>query len=645
MIFDRAIPSQPLGIQVLQRLVSRSLTKQKPCLAIVLLCALLVLLGALACSRRDSSGPKSGDLSSWVQSGDAKGFNLILITLDTVRPDHLGTYGYAAAETPHIDALVKQGVRFDDATAPAPLTLPSHATMMTGLYPPHHGVRDNGLFRLAEDQVTLAERLRDQGYETAAFVGCFVLDRRYGLSQGFDAYDFEVDAQGFQPSNFDFNQRSAGAVTDAAIAWLDQRKESERPFFVWAHYFDAHVPYQSPLGNLARFADRGYDAEIAYIDQELGRLFDALDRKKLRERTLIALVSDHGEGLGEHGESTHGLFVYQSTMRVAFLLSCPKLFHGAHSVNNRVVSLADLRPTLEDLLGLPLGTPMDGQSLIRESADPDRAVYIETKMPFHAARCSPLYGLRRQRDKYIQAPEPEYYDLKSDSAEANNLIAEKSGPGEQLAVQLNELRKHWPEAGEAAKSEMTAEEAERLRSLGYVQTAGGVESESLPDPKAMMRSSRLLGSAHRLQRERRIEEALHDAREAVRECPGYPDAAGLLAQLCIEADRPEEAVQALQECLRINPIPGMALQLAQTYLGMRRFSEMEDALQTATRMEPDNGFIYVLRGDRYSIEGRIPEARAQYEKALQVDEHRVGVLVRPALAKLGASKPAAGASR
>ncbi|HET9888357.1 MAG TPA: sulfatase, partial [bacterium] len=202
----------------------------------------LLTIGLAGCSnRREAPQSKSGDLSSWVHSGDAQGFNVMLITLDTVRADHLGTYGYAGAETPHIDGLVNQGVRFDDATAPAPLTLPSHATMMTGLYPPHHGVRDNGLFRLAEDQVTLAERLRDQGYETAAFVGCFVLDRRYGLNQGFDTYDFEVDAQGFQPSNFDFNQRSAGAVTDAALAWLDQRKE-DRPFFLWTHYFDAHVP-------------------------------------------------------------------------------------------------------------------------------------------------------------------------------------------------------------------------------------------------------------------------------------------------------------------------------------------------------------------------------------------------------------------
>ena len=277
-------------------------------------------------------------------------------------------------------------------------------------------------------------------------------------------------------------------------------------------------------------------------------------------------------------------------------------------------------------------------------AEPDRAVYIETKMPFHAARCSPLYGLRRKRDKYIEAPEAEYYDLNADSAEVNNLVAERSTDSGQLALQLRELQKTWPNPGEESKSEMTPEEAERLRSLGYVQTAGGVETETLPDPKAMMRSSRLLGSAHRLQRERRTEEALAEAKKAVQECPGYPDASALLAQLCIELDRPEDAVHALQECLRINPIPGMALQLAQTYLSLRRFPEMEDALQTAARMEPDNGFIYVLRGDRYSIEGRIPEARAEYEKALQVDEHRVGMLVRPALAKLGAPKNARGQS-
>jgi len=586
------------------------------------------------------------DLASLVRPAAAEGFNLLLVTLDTVRGDRLGTYGYQAAETPRINALVDRGVRFEDATAPAPVTLPSHATMMTGLYPPNHGVRDNGLFRLDAKHVTLAERLQERGYETAAFVGCFVLDQRYGLNQGFDLYDFEVDQQGFQPSNFDFNQRSAGAVSDAAIGWLQKRKGEDRPFFLWTHYFDAHVPYQSPLGKLARFADRGYDAEIAYVDQELGRLLDELDRMKLRDRTLIALVSDHGEGLNEHGESTHGLFVYESTMRVAFILSCPQLFRGAHFVDDRIVSLADLRPTLEDLLGLPLGEPMDGQSLVREGADPNRSVYIETKMPFHAARCSPLYGLRRQRDKYVEAPEPEYYDLNADPGELKNLFSTDREESKQLALELQELRKTWPNPeGEGSPNAMTPEETERLRSLGYVQMAGASESKSLPDPKAMMRASRMLSTAHRLQKERRTEEALRSAREAVQECPGYPDATALVAQLCIELDRPEEAIQALRESLQINPIPGMALQLAQTYLGQRRFQEMEEALDMASRMEPDNGFIHVLRGDRFNIEGRIPEARAEYEKAIQVDEHRVGVLVRPILAQLKSPPRSAGGTR
>ena len=482
---DRLLPSVP---NVTQRQASRSPAQRKSRRRFFFVCAALLLAGGAAFALF-GRGPRSsqiraGELSSLVHPGDAKGFNVLLVTLDTVRADRLGTYGYEAAETPNIDQLVDRGVRFEEATAPAPITLPSHATMMTGLYPPRHGARDNGLFRLADDHTTLAERLREEGYETAAFVGCFVLDRRYGLSQGFDGYDFEVDAQGFQPSNFDFNQRSAGTVTDAAIAWLQKRKESERPFFMWTHYFDAHVPYQSPLAKLARFANRGYDAEIAYVDQELGRLFAELDRMNVRDRTVIALVSDHGEGLNEHGESTHGLFVYESTMRVPFILSSPRLFRGAHSVNNRIASLADLRPTLEDLLGLPPGTPMDGQSLIREPADLDRAVYIETKMPFHAARCSPLYGLRRLRDKYIEAPEPEYYDLESDPGELKNLIAERTGGADELARALGELRKAWPSpAGEESRSEMTAEEAERLRSLGYVKPQAESSRKRFPIPK------------------------------------------------------------------------------------------------------------------------------------------------------------------
>ena len=619
---------------------SRPTAKRRiPVVPLVVAAAIVAGAAAAFLLVRGRGGPRYAELPAIVDPSAAAGHNLLLITLDTVRSDHLGTYGYALAETPNIDGLVRRGVQFDDAIAPAPITLTSHASMMTGLYPPRHGVRDNGLFRLSAEHTTLAERLSDRGYETAAFVGCFVLDQRFGLAQGFDSYDFQIGDGGFFPSNFDFNQRSAGAVTDAAGRWLDARQSAGRskPFFMWLHYFDAHVPYQSPLGKEPQFAQRPYDAEIAYIDQEIGRLLAKLDAAGLRERTLIALVSDHGEGLREHGESTHGLFVYRSTMNVAFILSSPALFDGSYHVRDQIVSLVDLRPTLEDLLGVEPAPLLDGVSLVRTGADPERALYIETRMPFHAARCSPLSGLQRAHDKYIRAPEPEYYDLAADPKELSNLYASRRTDTAPLAEQLDALLRGWEEmvVGEASAREMTDEEAERLRSLGYMQGSHGTgEEDSLPDIKAMMRASNKLTTALQFQRQNKLEDALRTAEEAARECPGYLDATILVAQLHQQMKRPEESVRVLGDAMKINPTTAIALQMAQTYMTMKHFAEMDSALAAAERIEPDNGFIHVMRGDRHSLEGRIPEAIAEYEAAIRVDEHRVGPIVRPVLQRL-----------
>lgn len=596
-----------------------------------------MVLAAVVLSRRGGPGPI--DLVDLVRPGAASGFNVVLVTLDTVRSDHLGSYGYELAETPNLDALLQHGVQFEDAVTPVPITLPSHASMMTGLFPPRHGVRDNGVFRLGGEHRTLAERLKEHGYETAAFIGCFVLDRRFGLGRGFEVYDFEVEQKGFFPSNFDFNQRSAAAVTDAALRWLRERAQprAAAPFFLWVHYFDAHVPYQSPLAQEPRFADRPYDAEIAFIDRELGRLLAQLDQQDLRKRTLVVVVSDHGEGLREHDESTHGLFVYESTLKVAFILSSPGLFRHEFRVGHRTVSLVDLRPTLEDLLGLPPDPDVDGESLIRKSADADRPLYIETKMPFYAARCSPLYGIRRRHEKYIEAPVPEYYDLAADPHETSNLHESRAERRDLLARDLAEMRKRWPDEGsKVAAREMTGEEAERLRSLGYVQSGGAAETDSLPDVKAMVSASAKLTSALRLQRENRLEDALRTAREAVAECRGYLDAAALVAELYQRLGRVDESIAVLKEQLEINPTAGAALQLAQAYLTAGRNEEMEDALKTAAQLEPDNGFVHMLRGDRFSAEGRLPEAIREYEEALRVDRYRAGMVVGPVLGRLKA---------
>jgi arylsulfatase A-like enzyme len=620
-------------------------------------------VAAVLAYRRGAGAPVS--LTRLVRPGDAAGFNLLLVTLDTVRSDRLGCYGYGPAETPTIDTLAARGIQVDHAVTPMPLTLPSHATMLTGLYPPRHGVRGNGNFHLAPRHVTLTETLKSRGYDTAAFIGSFVLDERFGLDQGFDTYDFEVAPEGFYPDNVDMNRRPAGAVSDAAIQWLRNRQQTgtAAPFFVWVHYFDAHIPYQSPLGALPRFAGRPYDAEIAYVDRELKRLVDELERLDLRARTLIALVSDHGEGLGEHDEPTHGLLLYGSTVRVAFVLSNPVLFEERVRVGDRLVSLVDLRPTLEDLLGLPLtrGVPrrgtdreridglrplphvkglapppvLDGTSLLRAKRDPDRTVYIETQVPFHAGRCSPLYGLQRLRDKYIRAPEPEYYDLLADPGELNNLYRPRSAVVATLDARLTGLMNRWAaEPAVDGRRAISEEERDRLAALGYAHTVPAVRPDELPDPKAMLRANRKIGAALRMLKARRMADALRLSRQAVRECKAFADASVLLATIYERMGRPDEAVTVLRESLEINPKCRTALQLARLLLVLRRYDRMDEALEVAASLEPGNGFIYILRGDRCAAQGRLSDAIEQYGQALRIDEHRVGKLARPQIEKL-----------
>jgi choline-sulfatase len=596
----------------------------------------VVAVGAAVLAYRRGSG-SAVDLTRFVQPGDAAGFNLVLVTLDTVRSDRLGCYGYDLAETPTLDSLAACGVQFDHAVTPMPLTLPSHATILTGLYPPSHGVRGNGNFELAPRYVTLAETLKSQGYDTAAFIACFVLDERFGLDQGFDTYDFQVAREGFYPNNVDMNQRPAGAVSDSVIQWLRDREQTgtAAPFFMWVHYFDAHIPYQSPYGALPRFAGRPYDAEIAYVDSQLKRVIDELQRFDLRAKTLIAVVCDHGEGLGEHDEATHGLLLYDSTLRVAFILSNPLLFPEPIRISDCLVSLVDLRPTLEDLLAVPSSPELDGISLLRAKPDPDRAVYIETQVPFHAGRCSPLYGLRRLRDKYIRAPEPEYYDVQADPRELHNLYALRRAPVETLDARLTELLDGWASTpAQNGRRALSADERERLASLGYVHTVPAVQPDQLPDPKAILRANRKISAAFKACEANRMSEALRLSREAVRECKAYPDASALLARICEQMNRPGEAIAALRESLEINPKCETALQLARLLMRCKRYDEMDQALETALTLDPSSGFVYILRGDRCVAQGRLEDAIEQYEHAVRIDEPRVGNLARPQLESL-----------
>ena len=375
--------------------------------------------------------------------------NLLLVTLDTVRADHLGCYGDREAVTPWLDRLAGEGLRFADAASTVPLTLPSHTSLLSGLLPPHHGLRNNGLGALPAGTATLATLLVAQGYRTGAFIGAFVLDHRFGLARGFEVYDDEIPRDPKAGVSLEA-ERPGSEVVDRALAWLEHPAgEDRRPFFLWVHLYDAHAPYVPPPAWGARHPGRPYDAEISAVDEQVGRLLTALDRRGLARTTVVAVAADHGEGLGEHGELTHGLLLYEPTLRVPLVLRAPGRL--APRVVRTPVSLVDLAPTLAGLLGRTFPAtpdqPLDGRNLapaLLQGGEPAAGdLYAETRYPAIFG-WSPLAALRRRDLKYIASPSPELYDLRRDPRETANLMPRNPGPAQGFASRLARSR---PERG------------------------------------------------------------------------------------------------------------------------------------------------------------------------------------------------------
>lgn len=589
---------------------------------------------------------RSATLSQLVSPGAAAGFNVLLITLDTTRADHLGCYGYEAAKTPTIDSLVDRGIIFDHAFTPVPVTLPAHATIMTGLEPFHHGVRGNGQYRLPRECSTLAEILADEGYSTAAFVASFALDQRFGLDQGFEVYDFRVSDEGRGgPLNFE-NERGAGHVTDAALRWLDRHDWAGEPapFFMWVHYYDPHAPYTAPLG----FRHPGpvslitaYDAEIAFVDSQIRRLLNALDERRLRDNTLLVLVSDHGEALGDHGEDEHGGFVYDETVRVAWVLSCPALFAKPRRVDDRVVGLVDVAPTILELLGAAAPVDVDGLRLFTAPVNPDRAIYLETLLTKDKFACAPLYGLRRLSDKLIIAPRAEYYDLRDDRRERKNGW-EPTNP--EVTVLTDRLAAIMSTGASTASADraMSDDELRRLASLGYVGFTTR-DTGPLPDPKDRIPMLGELRTAMALLEQGRLPEALAAAREKAAAMPGVDIPVLLLAKIHRHLDQRREALRVLNEFLEGYSSPEVLVALAIVHFELGQFEEMDTALQAVEQLDPRRGIVPMLRGDRFLAEGCYEEAARQFAKAIEIDGERIGPLgpakLQEARARIGQSPP------
>lgn len=513
---------------------------------------------------------------------------MVLVTLDTMRADRLGCYGNPDGLTPNLDRLAGRSTLFEQAAAAAPITLPSHASLFTGRYPTATGVRNNGTFVLPDRERTLAEILKSEGWKTGAVVASYPLHSRYGLAQGFDRYDDRTPLRPRANSGdvpLFFAERDAAAVTDRALeVW---REMGSGPRFLWVHYFDAHAPYEPPEPFASREAASPYDREVAFLDSHLGRLLEEIETST--PEAVVVVAGDHGEGLGEHGEDTHGVLLYEATLRVPLLIRAPGLLEEGERVSTPV-SLVDVLPTVLGLLRLPPPPGTDGADLrevIRGEA-PDRPLYAESYLPLLDYRFSPVMMIRDGDLKYVDAPQPELYDLGDDPGEAHNLH-ERHEEEERLALALAEfVARADAQASGSASAVLDPDAAARLQSLGYV--GGGSTSLAQPvargrDPKTMMDYVR------------REDEAVN----------------------MIANGQTDRGIALLQELIAQVPENYVArLRLGGVFLSLGRDVEAERELEAVVAADPD---LYPARDALAEVQGRLgklEQALENYRRAAQL---------------------------
>jgi len=574
------------------------------------------------------------------------GLNVLLVTIDTLRADALGCYGRKGSDTPRIDRLAASGVRFDFAHAHNVVTLPSHASILSGRYPYEHGVRENAGFRFPAGMDTLASLLKSHGYHTGAFVSAFPLDSRFGLDRGFDVYDdrFGDAAAG---SDFRMQERAGARTVAAARTWLDA---TPAPRLCWVHLYEPHAPYEPPHEWRGRLPS-AYDGEVAAADAALTPLLEPLLALGAGSDTLVVLTSDHGEGLGEHGEATHGVFAYESTLRVPLVWHNPRLF--APRVVTSSARHVDLVPSILDALGLPLPTGLPGRSLlgIAEGQAPGEVPpsYFETLTPALTRGWAPIHGVLRGRLKYLDPPLPELYDLAADPHELSNLVARQPRPLEEMRGLLERLRA--ADAG-PLRAAVPPEVRQRLASLGYVGGGGSVASRygEDDDPKrhiafenqlekvieryvegdlagALSLCETLVREHPRVplglrhlsflrQRAGDFAGAVRAGREALAADPGSAVAALEVGRLLDEAGRPQEAVATLApyaETADADLELLMAYGLALARSGQKAASLA--ALQKAREADPSNGTAAFSLGTAYLLFGDHARAREAFETA------------------------------
>lgn len=605
--------------------------------------------------------------------------NVILITIDTTRADRMGFLGSTRGLTPHLDTLAQESVVFTHAYAQAPVTTASHATILTGTYPQFHKVNDAGV-PLAADVPFAPAIFRVRGYQTAAFVGAVILDPKAGgapgFDRGFDTYDAGFRDRGPGQSRYATLERRGGDVVAHALAWLG--KHNQHPFFLWVHLYDPHAPYDPPQPFRGRYPSDLYDGEIAYADSVAGTLLDGLRANKAYDNSVIAVMADHGEAFGEHGERGHGVFLYSPTIHVPLLIKFPAGSEAAKRVDSRV-SLVDVLPTLLESVNIPAPATMQGKSLLPvirdKAAAANRASYAETDYPRRAFGWSSLRALRSEKYLLVQAPRKELYDETADPGDDHDLSSKATAVTGTLNAQLDQFREKTASARSAPRAALDPGQEQKLRALGYVSSSESTNRESEvsgTDPKDKIALANEMTDANLALEEGRAQEAILRLRGIVAQDPSFAPAYAVLGTALTEAGDFRGAIPVLKKAIELRPGSvsshyelGMALfqagdlhaaapqfeaavagsprsadmhySLASVYVRMDRMTDARRELQKALALRPNHYLANVMLGQVFLVQKSPAQALPYLQKAekLQPEAAQVHQLLADAYTQLG----------
>lgn len=562
------------------------------------------------------------------------GKNVLVITLDTTRADRIGIYGYKNAKTPNIDKLAKEGIMFEDTFSSVPITLPAHCTIFTGMSILCHKVKNNGTYSLPGEVETLAEILKGHGFETAAFVSSFTLDSRFGLDQGFDVYNDDVEKKGTVVKAY-ASERPAGLVARDFSQWFEEH--AGKRFFCWVHFYDPHMPYEPPEPYKTRFKDNPYDGEIAYMDENVGRVIALLKSEKVLENTLIVVAGDHGEAFEEHGELGHQIFCYEENLRVPLILWA----HTGLPKNKRIsqkINLMDITPTILDYLGLAGGAQAEGADttgipvgrsllpLVKSGEMEARTFYITSEFARESLGCAAVKGIIKDYHKYLDLPRPELYHLAEDPGEKENLFFKRNALARKMKQTMMALVKKYSHSAFDSRRKLSEEEARRLETLGYISSSseGGktANSEQLPDPKDKIRSWSEYMKGNQLLTEGKINAAIESFKNSLESNPRFSWAHGKLASLYYQRGDVDKAAAQYRAGITANPDDNIIkADYANLLVNEKRLGEAKEILKVLQEINPMDVGAHVnnLLADIYMAKGDFASAIPCYRRGLEIE--------------------------